>query len=175
MATEADIVALANRMVRGDWHPDINRWPEDYTDNDRLLCMELVFYAGSRVYLRSVERKATVLLKSWLPAEARLQLAQRGEFYLTGTVGGTYRLHPRSGNTWRVQKHGTRWFAMSNLCLHDPAGELPRADIVLAHALMILTDEADFLAQANEHQNHSMMWDGEWLRRCARVRRERKL
>lgn len=122
------------------------------------------------------QRKAMRLLRTWLTPEQRGELQRRRYFSVTGSAGGRYRIMPGSGVTAKLERHGAREFGHAcSYCLHDELGELPKADVALAHLLLLTTDEPRFLSLANHHDRANMMWNGEWLRRLnARRRRERE-
>lgn len=121
----------------------------------------------------AAQRAALALLKSWLTRTQRRELTKRREVTITGSSGGRYRLRPMTGACYAVERHGSRLFACGpSFCLHDPERILPPADVSLAHLLMLRTDEPGFLAAANHHANTSLMWNSEWLRRRARLRRD---
>lgn len=122
------------------------------------------------------QRKGMKLLRSLLSDEQRKSLRAGRYFYVSTKSGATFRFLPRSGFTERVARHGKRWFTKSHFCLHDPEGDdqMPPADIVIAHLLLILTDEKRFLAMANEHLSESRLWNGEYVRRFREARRERQ-
>jgi hypothetical protein len=173
VASDAEIIPLAVRLARGEWHPDVNGWPEGFSDEDRRRVVSFGLYEIQRLRERRCprQRKAMRLLRSWLPAAARDQLRRsRYQFYLTGASGTVYRLYPRTGKTERVVRHGTRYFLAASFCYHDPDEQLPPADITLAHALLILTDEGRFLREANEHPHQTTMWDPAWRRTVAQAR-----
>lgn len=175
MKTDAELARLAHEVAIGVLHPDIGDWYQELTDNEKHVVMALACYEVGYVKPKekTAQRKAQRLLRTWLTPEQRESLKRKQQFIVVGSLGGRYRLMPRMGRTARIERHGTRDFETATYCLHDDASELPAADLALAHYLMIMTDEADFLAQANEHKN-SMLWNSEWLRRLAAGRRERK-
>lgn len=175
MKTDAELAALARQCAAGDLHPDIGDWFHELTALEQNVVLMLTVHEiqNRPRYRKPSQRKAQTLLRTWLTPEQRESLKRKQQFIVIGSIGGRYRLMPRMGRTAKIERHGTRDFETATYCLHDDASELPPADLTLAHYLMIVTDEADFLAQANEHKN-SMLWNSEWLRRLAASRRERK-
>lgn len=172
MATQNEIAALAHRFVRREWFP-AEGWPDGFDDQERRTVLALGEYERARLSLirEPRQRKAMRLLRAWLPAPAREELRRSGyQFYVVGSAGGTYRLNPRVGITERVTRYGTRFYRTGTFCYHDPEGELPRADVILAHAMLLLTDEPAFLASANETRHELLMWDQTYMRRMRRVR-----
>jgi hypothetical protein len=90
-----------------------------------------------------------------------------------GSAGGTYRVMPYCGQTQRVERHGRRWFAKAAFCYHDKEGELPKADVALAHLLLLKTDEPGFLAAANHRVLGDQLWNRDYIRRLRERRAQR--
>lgn len=122
------------------------------------------------------QRKAMRLLRTLLSPEQRRTLRAGRYFYVTTRSGATFRFWPRAGSTDRVARHGTRWYSKSSFCLHDAENDqqMPPADLVIAHLLLISADEAKFLEMANEHKNRSQLWNGEYMREMRQARIERE-
>jgi hypothetical protein len=118
----------------------------------------------------AAQRKAGRLLRQLLAPAQRASLSRLGYFYVTVPSGQTYRLDPRRGHAERVEWHKSRYFARRSYCLHDTDddGKLPPADVTIAHMLLLLADEAAFLATANESPRDDQLWNGEYLRRMRR-------
>lgn len=108
-----------------------------------------------------------------LQCASRAELRRRGAIVVTGSAGGWYRIDPGAGCAERIERHGRRWFARATYCLHPPDENWPDADVALAQMLLIVTDEPAFLMAANEHRRE-MLWNGQWLRRLAAARKERR-
>jgi hypothetical protein len=73
----------------------------------------------------------------------------------------------------RIVRHGQRWFRRTAYCVHDDPDDpdaMPPADLTVAHLLMVLADEAEFLATANARDVRTQMWNGDYLRRMRRRR-----
>ena len=171
-ADPRDVLAYGDRIAAGAVHPDINDWPAEFTDDDRRTALAWAVY--SLKFKRSAaDRKALRLFASWLSPAQRAEYRRNRCVKIRGSAGGTYRVHPQTGTTRRVELHGSRWFGKASYCYHDPDGDLPKADVALAHVLMIQTDEPGFLAVANEHRSNQL-WNGEWLRTCAQMRKRRR-
>jgi len=126
---------------------------------------------------RSARRRAVQLLRSYLSDDQRHQLRARHGFRAVGSAGGVYRLDPTRGRVERVERHGSRWFAIRSYCLHDYAEDapdqqrIPVADLTLQHLLLLSADEPAFLAAANATNRLDMLWNGDWQRRVAARRR----
>jgi len=125
---------------------------------------------------KPAKRLAMRLLRSFLTDEQRAQLRRGRSFRVVGSAGGLYRLWPYGGGVERVERHGSRWFAVRSLCLHDYAADapdrqrIPRGDLSLQHLLLLRADEPAFLAAANTTER-DLLWNGDWLRRLAAQRR----
>lgn len=152
MATSEEMVALARRFVSHEVAPDMCAEWADWTPQERRETISLTVYIIRTEDREPAERKARALFRSWLTAAQRAELTRTGQVVVTGSAGGRYRIGPTwLATTRRIERHGRRDFAVAQYCLHDAGAELPRADIALAHLLLIVTDEAEFLRQANEH------------------------
>jgi hypothetical protein len=114
------------------------------------------------------------LLRSFLSEKQRREFSQNRQIVVIGSLGGRYRLYPHTGACKGLERHGKRWFAVRRFCLHDPEGLLPPADVSLAQMLLLLQDEAAFLAKANVTEQRSTLWNGDWLRRLNAARCERR-
>lgn len=172
MATLEEIIALARRLISGEWQPG-DGWPDSFADHEQRGVLALGEYERHRRRARHNphQRKAMRLLMAWLPATAREELRRsRHSFSVVGSAGGTYRLYPRVGMTERVERHGRYFYRVGTFCYHDPECELPSADITLAHAMLIQTDEPAFLASANETRRELLMWDRTYMRHMREIR-----
>jgi hypothetical protein len=168
MATEADVVALAQRLADHEVAPDAVDWSE-FTERQ---VRSVMLYVGYIFHNRQrASPKARRLFRSWLTREERRELTRSGHVTVTGSAGGRYRVNIH-GSTHRIELHGRRWFRRESYCLH-PEMFVPDGDIALAHYLLLRTDEPAFLAQANRHEGYSLLWNGDWLRRLSAARRER--
>jgi len=120
------------------------------------------------------QRRARALLRSFLTPQQKKHLRDRRGFFVRGSLGGMYRLHPATGTVYRVEKHGKRWFGVIRYCLHDEDNVMPPADLSLGQMLLLLSDEQAFLDEANATDERSRtLWNGDWLRRLNQARRER--
>jgi hypothetical protein len=175
VATHEQMITAVRLIIAGSLHPDIAHpaW-QDFSESERSLTCKLAVYEIDRLR-KPAQTKALKLFRTWLTPEQRCELQRSESVKVTGTVGGLYRIYPRAGNTWRIEKHGTRWYGRSRFCYHDPDHLLPNADIALTHLLLLTTDEPYFLIVANEHRHDDQMWNGEYLRQMYRARRERAL
>lgn len=127
-----------------------------------------------RAYARKRQRRALRLLRSYLTEDQKAELRRSRKFTVRGPSGNVYRLIPNTGAVQRVSIHGKNGYIESLYCYHDPERELPPADLTLAHLLLLANDEERFLREANEHVfEHTMRWNGEWLRRLRQARIER--
>jgi hypothetical protein len=140
-----------------------------------LLRMRCYFLRERRVKQRKPQRIAHRLLRSLLTPEQRKHLKNQRYFLIQGSSGGVYRLMPRIGRVERVMKRGKNWYSDWIYCLHDEQDddEMPPADLTIAHMLLILADEAEFLEKANSTRATNQQWDGEWRRTLNRNRRNR--
>jgi hypothetical protein len=170
--TPAEMVALARQIANFEIAPDLSPAFQALGAQDRRHVLGLACYEIERRLERPPQRKATRLLASWLTQAQRRQFGRRGYVHVRGSAGGRYRIHPYGGAD-KIERHGKRWFARADYCLHDEARELPQADVALAHYLWIVTDEPTFLRMANEHKRE-MLWNGAWLRRLNAARRQRE-
>ena len=173
MKADAELARLGHEVAISVLHPDVGDWYQELTDQEKRVVMALACYELGYVKPKekTAQRKAQRLLRTWLTDEQRRELARRQAFDVVGTLGGRYRLRPSMGCTGRIERHGKNYYESATYCLHDDAAELPPADLTLTHYLMIVTDEADFLAQANEYPRK--LWDGQWMRRLNAARRRR--
>jgi len=175
MATEAEVLELARRFARHEFHLDVQpgagMW-DALTDEERRRCLAYTLYEMQR-RTKPEQRKALRLFRSWLTENQRQQLRTRQDVMVRGSAGGMYRINPYCGATERVERHGKRWFARTRFCYHDPAGELPKADVALGHLLLIRADEPEFILRANEHVSSGEMWSSAYRRRLAVARRFR--
>lgn len=168
---------VAQQIIAPDNMVDI-RW----ADGDRITERETqTVFAMAMYELRLMrdkaqapaQRKARRLLRSLLTTDQLRQFRDNHEFIVTGSSGGHYRLHARSGRAWAVEKHGTRWFQVAAFCIYTEGHEVPPADNTIAHLLMLTTDEPGFLSIANRFERRLMCWDGPYLRRMRQHRLER--
>lgn len=169
--TNAELVQLAD----GEGYPEDFRW----IDGTELTPEEWLTVLGMRLYLarmrrdkakdRRSQRTALRLLRSLLTPGQRAQL-RSGSVVVTVASGNAYRLLPRFGHVERVTRNGRRWFVFERYCLHDVQDEdaMPPGDLSIAHLLLLLTDEAAFLAMANAHTCRDQLWNREYLRRMRR-------
>jgi hypothetical protein len=165
--TDQDLLALALRIVRYEVAIDM---VEGLTEDEARRLLSYVLYELRRRGLPS-QRRAGQLFKSWLTTAQADELRRREHVTVTGSMGGVYRIRPRAGVTERVERHGRNWYRIATYCYHDAEGELPAGDIALAHLLILSTDEARFLAEANETKHWPQCWDSEYMTRRAEIRR----
>lgn len=140
-------------------------------ENDRRDLENIVSYLRDCRTIRSAEtrraqRRAMRLLRSLLTPVQRATLRTRKEFLVVCPSGNVYRLYPRTGVVWRVDRHGKNWFVRTAYCIHeDKELGIPPADRTVAHLLLLLTDEDEFLQTANARDARDQMWNGEYLRK----------
>lgn len=115
---------------------------------------------------RKAQRRAMRLLRSLLSPAQRAMLRTRSEFLAVCPSGNVYRLYPRTGMVWRVDRHGKNWYVRTAYCIHeDKESGIPPADRTIAHLLLLLTDEEEFLRTANARNSRDQMWNSEYLRK----------
>lgn len=165
MATPAEIVALAEAFVRGSAHPDMVSGFTTAEVEEAFQGALFIFRERRRAGPRN---RALALFRSWLSKGEREELRQRRHVTLVGERH-RYRILPATGITQRVERRKSRWYAVATYCLH-PSDWVPPGDVALAHYLLLKTDEAAFLATANEHAIESPWEAGARLRRT-RARR----
>lgn len=155
--------------------PPGHRWadgteigPDEWSD--LMMLRAYIRRLRDRKRWGAAQRKARRLLRHLLTPEQRMQLRRLRYFYATTPEGTTYRLDPRRGYAERVERHGRRWFAKRSYCLHDEVddGKMPPADVTTAHLLLLMADEATFLATANETRRDDQIWNRDYLRRMRR-------
>lgn len=170
--TPEQIIARVEALAIDALAWDMADWT-GWTEQEMADVFALVLYVRQTrdTKRREAQRRAMRLLRSWLPEPQRRQLRRNREFKVQGSAGGRYRLHPNTGTTSRIRRHGKRDFAVATYCLHPPDVDLPPADISLAHYLLIVTDEPRFLATANATDRLTQLWNGDYLRRRLRARR----
>ena len=183
LGTDQELIALVEGILTDRISPmqlDDLRWADSTAITERESLDVLTMYAYALRQRRRnrpiAQRKAMRLLRTLLSPEQRRTLRSGRYFYVTTWSGVTFRFLPRCGFTERVERHGKRWYSRSHFCLHDDNEELPPADIVMAHLLLIISNEGKFLAMANEHETRRQLWNGEYIRgmRRARIERERE-
>jgi hypothetical protein len=93
--------------------------------------------------------RAEALLLGCLPAAQEQQYRERKTFDLVGSLGGHYRItYGRSVNVFRL-RNGREVVAFCGAPACDERGEsLPLPDVMLAQYLVLVTDEAAFIAVA---------------------------
>ena len=173
-ATRAEILAAVNLRRT----PDAWQDGTDPTDQERLDIAVLIDYIDRRRAAEMADRsepqrKAMVLLRSLLSPDQRRQLGRSGEFMAIAASGNVYRFRPKTGRVVQVTQHKTRWFVSTSYCIHDERDgpdAMPPADLTVAHLLMVLANEAEFLATANVTDRRDQLWNGEYLRRMRRRR-----
>ena len=121
---------------------------------------------------RKAQSRALALLRSILGPDQRAELARRRCLVLSLPSGNSYRFWPRTGQVERVTQHGSHWFIHTRYCVHDAQddGAMPPADRSLAHLLMLLADETEFLATANATYARDQLWNPAYLRRMREQR-----
>lgn len=177
-ATPQELAELAGRLGNNPVvtaATDEFRWADGSAITDAewsdVLALHAYLLRVRRRKLQSgAQRKARRLLRQLLAPSQRASLSRLGHFYVTAPSGSTYRLDPRLGRAERVEKHKGRYFAKRSYCLHDAddGGKMPPADVTIAHMLLLLADEAAFLATANESPRDDQLWNGDYLRRLRR-------
>jgi hypothetical protein len=115
--------------------------------------LALVVYELRRLSSYKRNRPALRLLRQFLTPEQQRQLRSTRAFDVE--VGANrYRLIPGTGAAQRLRRAGRVWRYDTMYCLHESEGvakqeRVPPADLSLAHLLMLVNDEAGFLATAN--------------------------
>ncbi len=128
-------------------------------------------YAQRQVKRNSAaQRRAMTLFRSFLDPRQHATLRHRGFVCVVTASGTAYRVNPYRGITHRAERHGARVYGVTAYCYHDASHELPRADVALAHMLLLLADEDAFLRAANATPRRSQ-WDGAWRRKLNASRR----
>lgn len=147
-----------------------------FPDEQTLSAIAIIAaYEENRLDVRYRNRKAMRLLRGLLSDRQREQLRRRHySFTATGSDGGEYRLWPYWGTIERLERHGKYLISVETFCYHDPEGELPPADLSIAHMLLLSVDEGAFLKAANRTARIHQGWNGEWHQqlRAARQRRD---
>lgn len=118
------------------------------------------------------QKRACVFFRSLLSQEQRRELARASNVVVTVASGRSYRITPRTGCVERVARHKGRWFVCERYCIHDKQDDdaMPPADLSAAHLLMLLSDEAAFLATANARDARDQLWNRDYLRRLRQRR-----
>jgi hypothetical protein len=168
-----DVLAYARRLAREEVSVQELEADDSVSNYDKreiltLALYEIEYQAYRRDQRSRRQRRAMALLRSFLSESQREQLRRSGHHFLVrGSLGNYYRLYPRMGNVWRVERRGSRWTSIASYCLHDYAEDdptfvpiglpdegkrsrLPSPDRTLAHLLMLLSDEGEFRLLANE-------------------------
>lgn len=178
--THEELAVVARQVVLG-YVSDVNFDFEALSSDERRTLGQLIVVefhlARERTERRSAaQKRAMGLLRSLLTPEERAHLRRtHGRcFHVVGSAGGVYRLRPRSRSAERVEKHGSRWFAVERFCYHDPDNELPPADVTIGQMLLLRCDEPGFRAAANVTPALDMLWNGDYLRRFSRRSRHRR-
>lgn len=166
MATPEEIAMVARALANGTVAPDQVDWSE-WSHRDAQNALSLACNITRARQRKGPQRRALRLFRSWLRPDELAELRRSRSVTMTGAAGGRYRILPNTGTTQRVERHGSRWYVRASYCLH-PDEWIPPADVALAHYLCLRTDEASFLALANEHQHQ--LWDGAYLRRLNAAR-----
>jgi hypothetical protein len=178
--TPHELAQLAQACHLAQRHVDPGEWVWD--DGTTITAQEATDVTALAAYLTRQstrearnargQRRGMKLLRRLLSAEQRRQLRNSKDFLVVGSLGGVYRLRPANGRTERVERHGTRWFVRESYCFHDdrivPEEALPDADLTIAHLLLLVADEGEFLARANASTRRDQLWNGEYLRRMRR-------
>jgi hypothetical protein len=180
--TQEERQAIAVGIATETLAPDFVDWESLTADDARdILARTRYEIQFNRVSERrrlhgAPQRRAQKLLRSLLNQNQLQTLKVRGYFFVRGSEGGLYRLNPRFGGACRVEKHGTRYFAVERYCLHDPDNVMPPADVTIGHLLLLRADEPEFLRLANATATLDQLWNGDYLRRLreARIRRARE-
>lgn len=179
--TDAEVSALIRGVASGEIAADFVDWDQFDKPKQREI-VTLILYEMRRLQWEKVEEeqapaqaRALGLLRTLLTPAQLVRLRKTGWFYVTGSAGGVYRLRPETGAVLAVTRHGSRFYAHTRLCFHDPEGVMPYADITLGQMLHLRTDEPAFLAEAIPTPLNSSLWDGAWLRTLRANRRAREL
>ncbi len=170
------------RYATAEWNPDLLLTWEDGTaitreEQDDIVLLRAYVYRVQRHRNRDrkPQRTAMRLLRSFLSTTQTAQLRSNKAFLVETPSGKSYRLYPRMGTVEQVTRHGRSWFVFRRFCLHDDpdasGSRMPPADLSLAHMLLLLADEAEFLRLANASTARDQLWNGEYRRRLARARR----
>lgn len=94
-------------------------------------------------------QRAQVTLARWLSPRQRRSWWRTGNFLVRGSLGGWYRIFEAPGSpVFRVSRRDP-WRLKVRYCIAPMLVDLPEADIALAQALLLQTDEDRFLKTAN--------------------------
>jgi hypothetical protein len=181
--TPTEKVAFARMLLDSEAMPDsIPIWADgtrateaEIGELSTLAMYEMRTRAEKRRYAarRPHRQRALALLKSFLDDAQLAQLKERGHFDHVAPSGRHYRFWPRGGGVSEVRLHRTRWFPVQHFCIHpEDNRDIPPADTTLAQLLTLVESEERFLETA--HASRTDLWNGEWLRTCARGRRRRR-
>ncbi len=153
------------------WEDGTPATPEEFRDIVLLRAYAFRQIERRRRRASGPQRRALRLLRSLLSGEQLRQLRSNREFLATAASGNTYRIDPRRGITEQVTRHGRRWFVLRRFCLHDSEeGKMPAADLAIAHLLLLLSDEAEFLRLANATYMRDQLWNADYRRRLREAR-----
>ena len=170
--TAAEYAALAGSWTLippGEWEDGSPVTDGDWRDVWAVRCHHARIRRDKAKDKRP-QRTAMQLLRSLLSPNQRAELTRGGNVVVRGSEGGTYRILPRFGHVERVTRNGRRWFVAERYCLHDVQDDdaMPPADLSIAHMLILLSDEPEFLRLANANDARDQLWNGEYLRRLRR-------
>lgn len=175
--SDDELVGLALQVIRDQGFDQSLEWnltTEEWVRLATLVVDEKKRRARVEKEREAVQQRARRLLRSYLTKAQRKELRDRRHVRVIGSAGGRYKLYPGTGVAYGCELHGTRWFGVKSYCLHDADRVMPPADVTLGQMLLLLSDEPSFLATANMTDRRSWcLWNGEWLRRLNRAKRER--
>lgn len=183
-ATPQELADAARQVAREVLAPDFVagiQWADGtpITEAETRNLFTFACYEIRQMHSRrpKAQRKALRLLRTLLTPEQREQLKTGQQFRVVGSAGGVYRLYPSTGQVCAVERHGARWYGVRTFCLHELEEPgivvFPSADRTIAHLLLLSAAEPEFLALANATDRRPDCWNGEYLRRLRRARRER--
>lgn len=178
--SQTDVLAYSRRLAHmevsvEELQADTSVSAHAKRDIIALALYQIQYEAARRDAKSRRHRRAMALLRSFLSPTQTAELRRNSSFIVLGSLGNYYRLMPRTGMVWRVERRKSRWYYIASYCLHDYAEDdpsfvpigfpnegkhsiVPSADRSLAHMLMLLADEADFRRKANEHISISQGW-----------------
>lgn len=163
MPEEYAALAAGDDLLPGRWRDGTDVSADEWRD---VLALR-GYVARMRRTGASGQKRARVFFRSLLSREQRRELTRASSVVVTVASGRSYRITPRMGCVERVTRHKGRWFACERYCLHDEQDDdaMPPADLSAAHLLMLLSDEAAFLATANARDARDQLWNRDYLRR----------
>jgi hypothetical protein len=143
-----------NEPVRNNCYNEPIRQPtpEEQEERERRAREHRERIRRERQEREAAETRAATLLLSFLSEEQRASYRASERFEVVGSLGGRYRIHPGVvGNIYWLDENGQ---VGGQLCCHPSDERLPRADIMLAQMLALITDEESFVLLANRYSGN---------------------